>query len=541
MALGLVLGLPAADAQPAPAVICTNPECNQLFLRRPGGDGRCPGCADLVERKVKAARSGSRKSLVALLALLALLALIYAGSRHQLSVTPTGWQGPIGSRVAFRVVDRSWFWREEDVTGRTRPLAHDTRVIRFEPHDCVAVAPGVGSTWVSFHYGDLSVDVPVVAEPADGLTEFRVAPANIDLAPGTTAELKAWAKDAKGQVHDVTAAVRWESQDPAVAACRPGLVEGGAPGETVLEASYTPQPGAEPLVAQATVEVSKANFMLVSLALDPDKVEVGQLAHLDASVQADSGAKFSLNGSSQLAVSVDPASIAKTESEGLVGLAPGKAQVQATFGALKANEALEVAAPPVASRLVVKPQKANLSVGERLQLDVLATGTQPLEAVSADPKIVTAPSARELLGQAPGDTEVRISQGAEKQVVKVHVEPAKVESLRIQPAQSTLAVGTTQPLRVIGKLAGGREIDLDPASLNWVKQPLADSVQFDRQALLVTGLAPTDAAQPLEVRYNDLSAQAEIKVQGDPKLPRCWRAIFSRIRRFSAGRRRATR
>ncbi len=191
-----------------------------------------------------AARSGSRKSLLlVLLALLTGLAIVLAGSRHQLSVTPADWEGPIGSRVAFRVVDRSWFWREEDVTGRAVPLAHDTRVIQFEPHDCVAIAPGVGRTLASFHYRDLAVDATIVALPADGLTEFRVQPSNIELAFGSTAPVKALAKDAKGQEHDLTAAVTWETQDSAVAACKPGLVEGGTPGETVLRATYAPEAG----------------------------------------------------------------------------------------------------------------------------------------------------------------------------------------------------------------------------------------------------------------------------------------------------------
>ena len=37
-------GYQRRDAQAAPAVICTDPDCNLLFVRRPGGGARCPGC-----------------------------------------------------------------------------------------------------------------------------------------------------------------------------------------------------------------------------------------------------------------------------------------------------------------------------------------------------------------------------------------------------------------------------------------------------------------------------------------------------------------
>ncbi len=324
-------GYQRADTQPAPAVICTNPDCQELFLRRPGSDGRCPGCADVVAHKVAKARRGSRIMLAALLLLLALLAGVYIAGQPRLVVTPANWEGPIGSRVAFRVVDRSWFWHEEDVTARTTPLAHDTRIIRFEPHDCVAFAPGAGSTRVSFHYGDLSTDVPVVAVPADGLTGFCISPAVVDLASGSTAELKALAKDSTGREHDLTATVNWQSQDPQVALARPGLVEGAGEGETIVEVSYTPKAGERPLLAQAAVSVKKVDFSSLSLKLAPSELTVGQRARVEVFADTDL-ARYSFYGSSQLALSVDPPSIAKIEDDGAVALAPGKAQIQATVG-----------------------------------------------------------------------------------------------------------------------------------------------------------------------------------------------------------------
>ena len=38
-------GYERLDHEPAPSVVCTDPECNLLFVRRPGKSPRCPSCA----------------------------------------------------------------------------------------------------------------------------------------------------------------------------------------------------------------------------------------------------------------------------------------------------------------------------------------------------------------------------------------------------------------------------------------------------------------------------------------------------------------
>ena len=508
-------GYQRADAQPRPRSSAPIPTVSNCFSAGPAATAAAPAAPTWSSTRWRRPGGARVSRCAALLVLLALLGLIYFGGQHRLTVTPASWEGPIGSRVAFHVTDRSWFWHEEDVTGRTTPLAHDTRVIRFEPHDCVGIAPGVGSTQVSFHYGGLSTDVEVVALPADGLTGFCLAPAVIDLASGSTAELKALAKDAKGREHDLTASVDWQSLDPAVALAQPGLVEGAEPGETVVEVRYVPKPARLRFWPRPRCRSRKSISPRCRSRLEPGELAIGQRS-------ARRG--FRRYGRCPILVrwlvAIGP--LGRSGFDCQSRRRRRRRPCRQSRGAgrrrrLEGRGGPGGQRPPAAAKLVVKPLEAKLAVGERLKLDVLAPGSEPLAAASADPKIVSTPSPRELLGEAAGTTEVRITQGKQEQVVKVKVEPAAIESLRIGPAQLTVNVGTTAPLRVIGTLAGGREIDLDPESLTWVKQPLADRAKFDRQALLVTGLAPTDESEPLEVHYKELSAKAEVKVQGDPK------------------------
>src|SRR5271157_269062 len=76
-------GYERLDHEPAPSVVCTDPDCNQLFVRRPGKSPRCPSCTGLLQTR------GKRKTnwKIAALALLLLL-LLLGGALKLLWPTP---------------------------------------------------------------------------------------------------------------------------------------------------------------------------------------------------------------------------------------------------------------------------------------------------------------------------------------------------------------------------------------------------------------------------------------------------------------------
>ncbi len=63
-------GYRRGDEETAPAVICTDPGCNLLFVRRPGQSPRCPSCAVALVARPRQRSPWKRAALLALLLLL---------------------------------------------------------------------------------------------------------------------------------------------------------------------------------------------------------------------------------------------------------------------------------------------------------------------------------------------------------------------------------------------------------------------------------------------------------------------------------------
>ena len=84
-------GFDRLDHEPAPSVVCTDPDCNLLFVRRPGKSPRCPSCEGLLQTRPK--RKTNWK-----VAALALLLLLLAAQRNRLGAAagrPGRHPGPI--------------------------------------------------------------------------------------------------------------------------------------------------------------------------------------------------------------------------------------------------------------------------------------------------------------------------------------------------------------------------------------------------------------------------------------------------------------
>ncbi|MBN2129458.1 MAG: hypothetical protein JW741_08170, partial [Sedimentisphaerales bacterium] len=83
-------GFQRRDREPAPAVICTDPECNLLFVRRPNRSHRCPSCEAALP--LRSGGKSRRRGLAAAMA--AVLLIVAAGfgwwwmHRPRLSVAP---------------------------------------------------------------------------------------------------------------------------------------------------------------------------------------------------------------------------------------------------------------------------------------------------------------------------------------------------------------------------------------------------------------------------------------------------------------------
>jgi len=186
-------GYQRTDLQPCPALICHNPDCNILFVRRPDTKNRCPRCQAVVDQKRRRGVWGTiRRNLIPIgIALLLLLMLLAWFGKPKLVVKPGDWSGPPGSRADFKVYDSKWYIFNSDVTAKVLPQSNDTRVIDFDKYGCVATAGAVGGATLTFRYEDriTSIRARVIpGDPPDAL-EIELNPEKAVLGIGSTAKV----------------------------------------------------------------------------------------------------------------------------------------------------------------------------------------------------------------------------------------------------------------------------------------------------------------------------------------------------------------
>ncbi len=510
-------GYQRTDQEPAKAAVCSKGECNQLFVRRPKEKARCPGCETITTIR-RPGWFGSRvlNARTGVIGLLILLLLLYILGRPKLDVTPVSWNGPQGSKVEFKVIDRRWFIFNSDVTGQVVPLSNDPRVIQFDAYGTVGRAKSPGRTFVTLRYKDRAIDATVDVGPPRPPKSITIEPAKVKLAVGATKRLIVMGQYDDAEPIEFTEMAIFEVADENIAVVSQGRLEGAAEGNTKVTAMLRLSAEASSFVeASADVEVQQADYKSLELAVEPATLGLGQSGRIVARAVDKSGEKYSVSESSLLKLKVEPATAASFESGYLIGKSAGSAELKATLGELTASFPFTVSSqsflPP--GTFVVTPAEVNLAVGEYFKLDVASASFEPIVPTSSNPDVVSTIGEKGLAGRSAGSAEVTVKQGGKQQVVKVNVKVEPIESLHIRPSLVSLRVGEPATFRVTAKIVGGREFDVVPDLLVWAKQPLATNVDFNRDILQLFGLRPTDAPQTMVCYFGEeLSAAGSVTV-----------------------------
>ena len=126
-------GYQRIDQEPAPAVVCTDPECTLLFVRRPGKSPKCPSCAGRSSRRPVRKGNGSAAPALLLLLLLLLAAglLGWKFRPERLVAVPNTIDRPGGQPRRMKVMKDGPF-SKEDVTGHAVGIVLDPAVARFD-------------------------------------------------------------------------------------------------------------------------------------------------------------------------------------------------------------------------------------------------------------------------------------------------------------------------------------------------------------------------------------------------------------------------
>jgi hypothetical protein len=513
-------GYQRIDQEPAPAVVCTEPECALLFVRRPGKSPKCPGCASTLQYRRPVRKGSKRRRSLWVALLLLLLAAGLLGWKYRperLVVVPNHLIGPVGSRFEIKVLKAGLF-SKEDVTGHAVGIVMDPAVARFDQLTGMTRLVGPGGTNIRFQMGPLQSEVSLEATADPNPEKITIEPRDVDLAPGSTARLKLIGHYKDGATADLTAAAEWKPQNDKIVFAMGGFLEGLAPGASTVSASYRATPESPYLDAAANVNVAKVEVKSLEIGIAPAPVGVGRGSRLRIDAVGPDGRHYSLLESSQLKTEVGPSYLASVHGGSLRGDRVGHGTLVASLGdGLKAERPFTVAAIPGARRLEVYPKTLPLLVGEIADLTIVSPSTTPVRISSFKPGIVEVTASNRLVGRAEGTTEVEVAQGSQKSTVEVSVAKAEFAAIAIDPASVVVPVDDVAYPRVVARVKGdqtGRWVELAPDRLACDKAPSPRYADFNVRRMEFRGVMPTDPKSPqtLAMRHAALAAKAPVAV-----------------------------
>ncbi|MFO0728971.1 MAG: Ig-like domain-containing protein [Myxococcota bacterium] len=272
-----------------------------------------------------------------------------------------------------------------------------------------------------------------------------------------------------GSHQDLTASVRWTTDNPRVATILPGgLVTTLSAGDTNVVAVFG--------MAQGFSFLTVTSAQLVGIQLSPldptmaigDALPLVVTGIFSDGTSANVSSQATIRPDDPSVVSVDPAHVAHALRE-------GSTLVTAVVQNFSATTNITVSAATLTS-VMITPPSATLSIMGQAQFRAIGTfsdGTMrdvTLEGAwsTGDPRIATVdaagPSAGLVTGISAGGTELVVTfpsgiMGAARLVVSA----ATLTAIQIIPSSVSLAVGATVPLQAIGTFSDGsrRDISLD--------------------------------------------------------------------------------
>jgi hypothetical protein len=532
-------GYERLDHEPAPAVVCTDPDCNMLFVRRPGKSPRCPSCEGvLVPRK-------KRKTKRNLAALALLLLLLLGGVAWwlwppALVVNPHEIAGTVGTRVDCHVIAHSLF-HKKDVTHEALGITLDPQVARFDPAAGLVRLKGVGVTRIDFQYGNHKVEVIVKATPSpdpDKLVSVDLTPAGpIDLPLGQMVRLQAFANYGDGRrVAVPSERVKWHTEEKSA----PGLELYAA--DEVFGAVGAIKAGAGPLTVYASYQDQESNRVAfksvnpdpnLKLYIDVDRTLriAGEAGRVVLTASSPSGDVELVPSLTSFKSSEDKVlKVAENTGKFATGM-PGNASVIGSHVAAKdpAKKDFRVC-DPAKARLVFDPASARLTINEKTLLPLYLVemeddGTKEKQRAEmqgqgiayqiAQPAAVEfhAPVLTGVSAAAPFEITGSIPVLTSKATAKVEVVDAKPKALRITPSPTTpLAPGQSLALKV-EQQAGDSDAweEVRPDAVKWTVPPQAQVQWTPPTANLRPVIAPTpnlSGEARLEASYGDKTATA---------------------------------
>lgn len=319
--------------------------------------------------------------------------------------------------------------------------------------------------------------------PGDGVAAIAVAPSSFTLVIGAEAPLQVTVHDESGRLRSDVPVV-WTVKDTAIARVSPsGVVRALSVGNTQVAAS------AMGLSAIATVTVQPPPVASVLVQPLTQALILGQSATFTATPRDVNGAALA---GRVVTWTSSRDSIASVSQSGVVTThAVGTVTVTATSEGTSGSATVTVSPVPVAS-VSVKPATATLTVGGTVALaaEVKDAAGASLDRTvawsSGDASIATVSATGVVTAAGVGSTTITAQSEGISATATITVNRVPVSSVAIAPATASLPVGSTVPLAVTVKDAGGSA--LGDRVVAWSSSNV--TVATVSATGVVTGIAP---------------------------------------------------
>ncbi|MCE9574407.1 MAG: Ig-like domain-containing protein [Deltaproteobacteria bacterium] len=305
------------------------------------------------------------------------------------------------------------------------------------------------------------------------LTSIDITPTNPGLAVGLTQAFTATGTFSDQSTRDLTTQVTWDSSDTETATIsnapgEEGVASGGAPGQTLISASLNGVTG--------TTTLTVTDAELVSIEVTPTEQSLAKGLTLQFTATGTFTDQSQRDLTTQVTWDTDDHAVAVIENAaGSNGLATGKGvgvtQVSATLGGVTGSTALAVTAANLTS---IEVTPANTTATAGLLRVFTATGTFSDQTVQDITTQVTWTSSDETVAVisnaslteglasalAPGTTTISATLSGKTGSTTLDVVPAALASIKVTPADPTVAIGGTQQFVATGTFTDNHTQDL---------------------------------------------------------------------------------
>jgi hypothetical protein len=343
---------------------------------------------------------------------------------------------------------------------------------------------------------------------------LAVTPATATIAKGTVQQFMATGTYSDGTTRDLTSKVTWTSNANSVAMVIPttGKTTGVGPGVVVISAAIAR------FEARATLTVTGTTLASISVGPSGASAAPGTTTQFMALARFADGSTQEVTG--QATWSTDSAAVASVDGQGRVSaLAPGTVNVSAAFQGKTGSAPLTVVAPATLTGVEVSPPVAIIAKGTTTSLRATARfsdgKTQDLTGQatwSASPtSVATVDDHGVVSGVAGGMATISAAFQGKSDSAAVTVTEAKLLSIALTPAGSTITRGSTRQFTATGTFSQGATQDLT-TQVTWAADPVTVASVSNAAGSkgLATGLATGSAS--IGVLYQGVAATTTLNV-----------------------------